>query len=237
MSVLSSFCIIILAALIHASFQLSVSVLTLLTGHAVGSQKSLRRITSLTSSFVAGTGIITILLLGFIALLIMDIGRSIPLLFLWAIACGIMIGIGIAVWAFYYRRERGTSLWIPRGVAHYLSDRTKATRQSAEAFSLGIMSVIGELLFIIAPLFAAALVLVELPSHWQLIGIILYGVISLLPLISVWALLGSGHKLSEIQRWREKNKYFLQFVSGAGLVVLGAFIYVYQILGVVVGGA
>ena len=98
-----------------------------------------------------------------------------------------------------------------------------------------MMSVIGELLFVIAPLLVSALVLLELPSIWQLVSIIIYAVVSLMPLFSVWVLIGSGHKLSEIQRWREKNKHFLQFAAGAGLIILGAFVYVYQILGVAVG--
>ena len=235
MSILSSLSIIVLAALIHASFQLSVSMLTLLSGHAIGSQKPTPKVVRLTSSFVLGAGLMTILLLAFLALVFLQFFSGSAPLLMWAVVCGVMIGVGVAVWAFYYRHEKGTSLWVPRAVARYLSNRTKQTSQSAESFALGMMSVIGELLFVIAPLLVSALVLLELPSIWQLVSIIIYAVVSLMPLFSVWVLIGSGHKLSEIQRWREKNKHFLQFAAGAGLIILGAFVYVYQILGVAVG--
>jgi hypothetical protein len=50
-------------------------------------------------------------------------------------------------------------------------------------------------------------------------------------------LLGGGHSISEIQRWRETNKRFLQVVAGGGLIILGFFIFVYEVLGTVGGGS
>ena len=82
----------------------------------------------------------------------------------------------------------------------------------------------------------AALVLIHLPPMWQLAGIGIYTVISLLSLIIVWVLIGSGHSISQIQKWRESNKHFLQFAAGAGLIVLVFFVYVNEILGNTVGG-
>jgi hypothetical protein len=231
MTTLSALAIVVLAALIHASFQLSVSVLTVLSGQAIGAKKPTAKVMRLTSSFVAGSGVMTVLLLSLIALVVLHLfGPHTPLL-VWAIACGLMIGVGVAVWAFYYRHDKGTTLWIPRSVARYLSNRTKVTDEAAEAFALGLMSVLCELLFIFAPLFISALVLVQLDGTWQLVGILIYAVISLITLFSVWVSIGSGHKLSEIQRWREANKHFLQFAAGAGLIILGVFTYVYEILG------
>jgi len=236
MTILSSLAIVTLAALIHASFQLSISVLTLLSGHAIGAKHSTARVVKLTSSFVIGAGIMAVLLLAFIALVVQQtFGGDAPQL-VWAVACGLMIGLGVAVWMFYYRREKGTALWIPRSVAHYLSDRTKATKVSAESFALGVMSVIAELLFIIAPLFLSALVIVQLPGTWQLVAIGIYGIVSILPLVSVWALISSGHKLSDIQKWRESNKSFLQFAAGSGLIILGLFTYVTKVLTDTLGG-
>lgn len=236
MDIISSLAIVTLAALIHASFQLSVSVLTLLSSHAIGDSKKNRNVSRLTTGFVVGAGVMTVLLLSFLALVLLHVfGPQTPLL-VWAVACGLMIGVGVAVWAFYYRRQKGTSLWVPRSVARYLSDRTKNTDDVAEAFGLGLMSVVGELLFIIAPLFISALVLIQLPGLWQLVGIGLYGLISLVTLLSAWVAIGSGHKLSTVQHWRESNKHFLQFAAGAGLIILGLFTYVCKIVADVNGG-
>lgn len=225
-----SLAIVALAALIHASFQLSVSMLTLLSGHAIGAKTAHKKLLRLTCSFLTGAGIMTLLLISFTSFVFQQIfGTHIPAV-MWAIGCGLLIGLGVAVWAFYYRREKGTSLWLPRGIARYLSDRTKATKLSAEAFGLGLSSVIGELIFILAPIVISALVLIQLPPLWQLIGTALYTFISLLSLLIVYALVGSGHKLSRIQKWREENKRFLQFAAGSGLIVLGFYVYVDQVL-------
>lgn len=229
---INSFAIIAFAALIHASFQLSVSMLTLLSGHAIGSKTAHTKLIRLTSGFSLGVGVMTMLLLSFIAYVFQrSFVHSTPLL-VWAMSCGLLLGLGIAIWIFYYRREGGTSLWLPRSIARYLSDRTKATKRSAEAFSLGLSSVIAELLFIIAPMIVSALVLIRLEPLWQLVGVCLYTAISLLSLLIVNGLIGSGHKLSHIQKWREDNKRFLQFSAGGGLLVLGVYVYVDQVMAV-----
>lgn len=152
-----------------------------------------------------------------------------PLL-VWAVGSGAVVGVGVSVWLFYYRHDAGTSLWIPRALARYLADRTKATKDSAETFGLGLTSAVAEILFAFAPILIASLVLIRLSPELQLLGVILYTAVSLLPLLLVGLLIGGGHKLSDIQRWRETNKRFLQFAAGTGLLVLGAFVYVDQIV-------
>jgi hypothetical protein len=237
MDIPSSLAIVTLAALIHASFQLSVSVLTLLSGHAIGANTSNARVIRLTSSFVFGAGVMTLLTLSFFALLFLHLfGPDTPQI-VWAIVCGLLVGVGVAVWFFYYRRDQGTALWIPRSLARHLSERSKATKRSAEAFSLGLTSVLSEILFIAAPMIVSALVLIQLPGTWQLVGIAIYAVVSLLTLFSVWALIGSGHRLSDIQKWRESNKKFLQFSAGGALAILGFFVYVCTVITDVSGAA
>lgn len=226
---LHSFAIIIFAALIHASFQLSVSMLTLLSSHAIGARTAHSKLLRLTSGFILGAAVMTTLLVSFTALILQyGFGSHAPVI-AWAIGCGLLIGLGIAVWAFYYRRGEGTSLWLPRGFARYLSERTKATKHSTEAFGLGLSSIIAELIFIIAPMAISGLVLITLAPLWQLLGIFTYTAVSLLSLATVGALIGSGHKLSGIQRWREHNKRFLQFAAGSGLIILGFYVYIDQV--------
>lgn len=232
MELLGSFAIIAFAGLIHASFQLSVSVLTLLSSHTIGTKASHAKLLRLTGGFLLGATVMTVLLLSFLALVVLQLfDGEIPLL-IWAVASGLLLGLGVAVWAFYYRKEQGTSLWLPRGLARYLSERTKATKQAAEAFGLGLSSVIAELIFIFAPLLITALVISRLEPSWQLIGIFTYAAFSLLSLLIVTVLIGGGHKLSRIQKWREANKRFLQFAAGSGLLVLGFYVYVSQVVSV-----
>lgn len=236
MDIPSSLAIVTLAALIHASFQLSVSVLTLLSGHAIGRKHSQAKVLRLTWSFIIGVAVMTLLLLSFISLIFLHIFGSVEVpLLVWAMTCGLVLGIGIAVWLFYFRKEKGTKLWIPRALADHLTNRSKATKHSAEAFSLGLTSVVAELIFIIPSMAITALVLLQLPSMWQLVGIALYVGVSLMGLLTVWSLIGSGHSISKIQKWREDNKRFLQFAAGSALVVLGFFVYVNKIVAEVSG--
>src|SRR6476620_4527413 len=221
MNILDSLVIIAVAALVHASFQLSVSMLTLLSSHTIGAKRSHARLMGLTTAFTLGVFIMTVLLLSTFALFLQIIMTDQTATVLWVAACGLLLGLGVAVWIFYYRREQGTALWIPRSLARYLSDRSKATKQTGEAFGLGVSSVLGELLFIFAPILVAALVLIQLEPVVQLIGIALYASLSLFPLVIVHMMISGGHKISRIQRWREENKSFLQFVAGGGLLVMG----------------
>ncbi len=236
MDIPSSLAIVALAALIHASFQLSVSVLTLLSGHAIGTKRSQAKVLRLSWGFVTGVGVMTLLVLSFISLVLLhSFGQIEVPLVVWAMACGLVLGIGVAVWLFYFRKEKGTKLWIPRSMADHLTNRSKATKHSVEAFSLGLTSVIGELIFIIPSMIISALVLLQLPGVWQLVGIAIYVIISLSGLLVVSSLIGSGHSLSKIQKWREDNKGFLQFASGSALIVLGMFVYVTKIVAEVSG--
>ena len=124
-------------------------------------------------------------------------------------------------------------LWLPRGFARHLTSRTKQTKNSAEAFGLGMTSVIAELLFIIGPMLAAALATVTLPSvWWQLASLLLYVIIATLPLLVVFVMVGGGNKITKVQAWREKHKRFIQFVAGGSLIILAAYIFVDRLLGI-----
>lgn len=236
MDILTSLAIVALAALIHASFQLSVSVLTLLSGHALGAKKARRRVLRMTASYIGGAAVMTLLSLSFVSLIFLHtFGTETPLT-VWAVGCGLALGIGIAIWLFYYRKGRpGTELWIPRSFAHHLSRRSKSTRNSVESFSLGLTGVIAELIFIVPSIVLSALVLITLPSQWQLVGIGMYTLISLLGLLIVWSLVRAGRSLARIQKWRENNKHFLQFASGSALIVLSFFVYVSKVVATAAG--
>ncbi len=220
-----SLSVVILAAFIHASFQLSISVLTLMSGHALGRKTARHRLINLIGGYLFGATVMTTLLLTFVAYLFGSlITGPIPGLW-WAIGCGAAVGVGVSVWLFYYRGQLGTVLWIPRGFAQHLDSRSKATKSATESFSLGLSSILSEMLFIFAPIFLAALILIPLSPDMQLFGILLYATVSLLPLYIIGLLIGSGHKISHIQRWRERNKRFLQFAAGSGLFLLGLYVY------------
>ena len=231
MDEISLILIILLAAFIHAGFQLSVSTLSLISGHAITGKRSQARLITLMTAFIFGVGVMTQFLLATVAYFIeLALKSGLPYNLLWMVSVGLSVGVALAVWIFYYSKEGGTSLWLPRSLAAYITNRTKKTKNSGEAFTLGLVSVLAEILFILVPILAATLAILQLAPLMQLFSIVIYALISLTPLLIVWAMVGSGHSLSKIQQWREKNKRFLQFISGAALIILGAFIYINEVV-------
>lgn len=218
--------IVALAGLTHASFQLGVSMMTLLSGHSLSAKRSGERTLGLVASFYCGAFVMSTFIVSFIAYVVTRLWSSEPSIWIWTTTSSLLIGLGLIVWITYYRpKGQGTQLWIPRGIAAFLSNRTKATRSGVEAFSLGLVSVLGELIFVAPPALAASLAISTLPPVWQLAGLLGYALIASLGLGIVVVLIGSGRRISTIQRWRETHKKFLQYVAGAGLIILGFFIY------------
>jgi hypothetical protein len=205
-----------------------------MSGHHLGRGRSQKQLVNLISGFLLGVVTMTTLLLCTTALVAQTLALNVQFSILWSAACGLAFGVGVAVWIFYYpRKTRGTTLWLPRKTAEYIAERSKKTTNSGEAFGLGLASVFAELVFISAPIFIAAMALISRPPLEQLGGIILYVALSSLTITIVAALVGGGHKISEIQKWRENNKGFLQFIAGSGLLALGFSIYVNEILAIV----
>lgn len=219
--------IVLLAGLIHASFQLGVSMVTLLSGHSIGKQRSLRRVTALAGSFYLGVLTMIMLVVSTLAYIIISFwGNGIPE-WLWISATALCIAAGLLVLAAYYRpRSPGTALWLPRTMADFLSKRTKSTRDVAEAYSLGLSSVLAEIIFVLPTSLVAALATVILPSTWQLASLLAYSLVASFGVGIVGIATGSGHRISDIQRWREKNKRFLQYAAGAALILLGIYLCV-----------
>lgn len=223
------FATLFLAAVLHASFQLGVSLLTLLSGHSIGAKRSHAHLLKLSFAYIGGVIFLTTLVLsaaGFFASLVSSPREPV---ILWVVVASLNVGIGFAVTFFYYRRK-GTELWLPRSMARYLTDRAKKTKHTAEAFTLGMGSVASELLFILGPIGAAALLMVRFSPVEQLTGLLGYILIASLPLIVIVVLVGSGHKISTIQRWREDNKRFLQYAAGSGLIVLGLYLFITEVV-------
>lgn len=241
MSYLIIISIIILAAVIHATFQLSVSTLTLMSGHALGRRTSKTQLTNMITGFLLGSTIMTALLVAALAFLTQSLtledGSISPAI--WATTSGLLAGLGVAAWLFYYRREKSsTSLWLPKPLSNYLALRSKRTRSSAEAFGLGLTSVAAEIIFIAGPILTVSLLLgSQVPIEAAPGLLLLYSLISSLPLAIIGIAVLRGARLSRIQRWREQNKNFLQFVAGAGLIILGFYIYVHEVILIAIEGS
>lgn len=230
MDILTSFIIISLSGLIHASFHLSISALTLLSGHSLSKKHSHLKLVKLSSAFTLGVIISTIFLFCTFAFYFETLYSFEISHIIWGVLIGLSVGSAISVWGFYYKRnsknQSGTEMWIPRGFAKFLNNRSSKTKHSAEAFSLGVTSIISEILFIFTPITAAVLSSMNLTPSWQFVAITLYTTLANLPIFIVFCLISGGHPIGKIQIWRENNKRFLQFASGVGLLALAVIIFI-----------
>lgn len=229
---LGPYTLVILAGLFaHACFQLSVSMLTLINSHAIGAGKRHATILKLSLSYILGALFSTIGLLATITYLFTSVFPIKTSAIAWIFVCSLVFVVGGAVLLFYYRRGKGTQLWLPRSFVEFTSARAKKTKNALESFSLGLTMVIAELPFLIAPLVLAGAVLGTLPKLEQTIGLLAYAVAACAPLLIITVLVGGGHKISSIQRWREDNKQFLQWTSGLTLILLAVYLFAINIWG------
>lgn len=226
--------IIVLGALAAAqsAFQLGISVLTLLSGHSLGRQRSLQRLLGLNLAYI--TGMFTMLMLLFGALLYMMLVIMYDIEpYAWMIFVAAATVVGLVTMTSYYRHgASGTMLWLPRPAAKYLADRAKQTTNAFEAMVLGGVSALAELPFTIVPMAGAAYVMMlyVVPSDHFVVSSV-YCLIVVAPLVCITVLLSGGHRLSTIQRWRETNKWFLQYAAAAALFAIALLVAVSYMMG------
>ena len=232
LNLLGPYSLVILAGLFaHACFQLSLGMLTVIDSHAIGSGKRHGSILKLSASYIVGALVSTAGLLSLITYFFRSVLPINTNPAAWVIVCALVVSVGWAVLLFYYRKTKGTQLWLPRAITEKLTTRAKKTKTAADALGFGLMTVFIELPFLIAPLVLAGAVLSTLPATERGIGVLTYAIAANVPLIIVTVLLGGGHKISTIQRWRETNKQFLQWTSGLTLILLGVYLFAINIWG------
>lgn len=227
---LVQFCTIFLSAIVHATLQLGLGALLLLYHASLG--KHIKKKTKqLVSNFILGTILLIILIVATSAFIIGTItSSSLPTEAL-AVIVGILLMLAIIIWFFYYRSRRSTELWLPKSVARYISNRAKLTESNTEAFSLGMLSSLAEMPFSMILMIIAGNAILGLPVEWQIIAVIFYALVAVLPLFILRFSIRQGNTVVDVQKWRMKNKDFLKIMTGVGFMTLAIFMVGFRILG------
>ncbi len=230
MEVSVSLSIIILSGLVTASLQLPLGTLLLLYHASLG--KNVRKKTkTLASSFISGVTLMNFLLLGTALFLIASLTSSGVLSDLGhVILFGLLVALGIIAWFFYYKRKDSTELWLPRHLARFIDSRAKLTNDTSEAFSLGLLVPLSEILFTLPLLALAGDAILRLDPLFQAVGLVIYTIFGTIPMLALRFSIRKGRNVAEVQRWRLKNKNFFRFFTGAGFIVLAAFLFAFVIL-------
>ena len=220
---------VFLAAVIHATLQLSLGALLLLYHASLG--KHVRKKTRfLVDSYISGMGMLVFL--GVAAtIFILDRYFEKPLYIEeLIIVVGMLVALAIAAWFFYYRRGKSTELWLPRSVARFIDKRAKTTNSNTEAFSLGVLTSLAEMPFTIVLFVVAANSILVLPHLYQILAVAMYTMITIIPPVALRLAIRKGQTVVDIQRWRVKHKMFFRLLTGIGFLVLGFFLFTFEVL-------
>lgn len=222
MSFFTSLGILILVSLIQASMQLSSSIFMIFYHYASG-KYSHKKADSFALSYILGVETFTTILFISINTIYFSIFYRFPDLelriFPWIMA-GIVIAFCLISFFFYFRKSRGTELFIYRKFSRNLFSRTKSVKTRTDAFMLGSFSGIAELGFTL-PLYVLAVVAI---NHFTILPrspfSILFILSSIIPTITIFILYHTNHNIAEIERSRVKNKPFFRFIIPLGYALL-----------------
>lgn len=218
-----------LAALVHASLQLQLGSLLLLY-HASLGRHVRKKTKTIVSCYIAGVG--TLIFLSVAATcFIFDrfFGKALyPEEIM--IVVGMLVALAVIVWGFYYKHGKSTELWLPRTVARFIDRRAKETNSNTEAFSLGVLTSLAEMPFTLALFIVAANSILKLSGLWQIAAVVFYTMIAIIPPIILRLMVRKGETIADIQRWRVKHKTFMRVISGVGFLILGFFLFAFEVL-------
>jgi hypothetical protein len=225
--------IVLFAACIHAMLQLGLGCVILLYHHGNSQRKVPRRTHTLVSSFIAGVGVMSLLVLAAIAFILsnsFNLYQAREFYFATGLAIGV---VAILIWGVYYRRKNTTELWLPRTIAKFINERAKEAKNPAEGFLLGAFSTFGELLFLLPVMMVAAAALLSLPEGWELVALAGYVAISILPLAFVRCFTYRLATVGEIQIFRNRHQRFIKAMSGLMFLIFAVFIIIFRVVGVI----
>ncbi len=235
MRILTELGIILFSALICALFQLSLGTLLLLYHSSLG--RFVRKKTkSLASSFISGVCLMNFLLLATNCFLSLALLEGVAENLIYSVSVGILFALALIILFIYFRSGKSardsTELWLPKPISRFIDSRAKTTNSNSEAFSLGLLTSLGEFPFSFILFFLAGSEIVKLPSGYEILALSFFTIISVLPLIILRFVIRKGKNAVEIQRFRVKNKLFFKFLAGFCFIIFSAFILTFKLLGV-----
>ncbi|MBR6097826.1 hypothetical protein IKP94_03710 [Candidatus Saccharibacteria bacterium] len=228
MSDLLCFATIALAGFAQASLQLSFGGLILLY-HASMGQHRRRKTRHLTTAYILGALVITMLAVSGIAFWISQLAGQALTLEMTLICAGMFIACAAIMWLLYYRRGKNTELWLPRSFTRFIARKAKSTDDSVEAFSLGTLSAFAEMPMSIAIFFVVANCILTVSAHLQLAALLSYLLIVALPMLALKFYVRTGNNAVMAQRWRIKNKTFIRFISSLSFMMLSVFVLTFWV--------
>lgn len=236
MSVFISVGIVILAMLIMASLQLVPGIFALFYHYALGKYSKTKAAT-LALFFILGSEIIAAFF--FIAaiyiadvLFLNDLDPRNNIL-TWIFA-GILIALSIASLLFYFRHPHGkdTELFIPRKFAKALDLRANKTKTPSDAFALGALSNIPELIFTLPLYIITATEIIHMHTEYLADNLltIIYILVPTIPLFILYYSFRFKHNLATVMKTRIRDKAFHRFCLSFSYLTIAILIICFRIV-------
>ena len=200
-------------SLIQFLMQLSSGIFMLFYHYALG-KKSAKIADNLSLYFILGVEFFTAAVWFTVFLILPDAS---PILF-WILA-GILFAESLASLFFYYRKSSATALFIPRSIAQDFEIHAQNIKTHSDAFILGFLANIPELIFTL-PLYCIAVVILSSTNFLPHAAfIILYVISAITPLFIIHALYHTGHNFADIERLRVRFKPLIRFLIFASFLI------------------
>lgn len=233
MSVFTSAGILILSMLIMAFLQLTPGVFLLFSHYSYG-RFSRKNASCASLFFILGaetSAVLVYLSIYFVlsALYVAPLNVVNDLL-AWIIA-GAMIAIGVIFPFCYFQKGKGTKLFISRRLAKEFNQKTKTAKSRSDAFVLGFIASLPELIFTIPVYMIAAIEIMKIGSSPILRAILSLGLIliKIAPLIAVHLAMDAGQNLAVIQKARVKNKQFTKYFTSVIYLLIGILVIIFGV--------
>lgn len=222
MSIFIPVIILILVALILTFLQFSPSLFSFFYHYALG-KYSHSKADNLALDYILGTETISAVIWFAIYIIFFVIFYHNPSLgsniIPWIIT-GILCAESVFVFFFYFHKGKSTALYVSRSAAAtFLNDAKKVTSRR-EAFMLGFMSKIPELIFTMPIYLLIVYILAYSTFIPSAITIIFFIVVATIPLFIIRTIYRTGRTLANIQRLRVKTKLFIRLTLAISLLLL-----------------
>ena len=221
MSTFVSLITIFLAMLIHSSMQLVPGIFAIFY-HSGLSKSSPKKTDDLSLSFILGSELFTACIFVAVYSIVLSltfIDESIRSILSW-ILIGILFIEILAIIFFYYRNGKGSALFISRKSATNLTKHAEQVKKRTDALLLGMFSGVSELPFTLPLFFVVSNEAISLTNGQNGILIIIYIIVTTIPLFIIRRSFRSGLNLADIARFRAKNKLFFKLILAIGYFLI-----------------
>ena len=220
MNVLTGVGILLLSMLIIVFLQLTPAIFMIFS-HYASAKYSRQKTSNLALFFILGVEAITTLVFILIYTIVMSTAEfEMPLtldsyILIWCLVV-IFATIGLIFPWVYFRKGKGTQLFIGRRLAEQITKKARDVKTQSEAFLLGFIAGVPELIFTLPLYFVSvtAIMAIGETTIARSAMVILIVLAAVLPLFFVHISLNHGFNLANLERARTKNKTFYRMLIG-----------------------